>query len=67
MVHSGADERVSESMFLMFFFPECVAKGSRVLSWGSGGCGLFAGRCVSRVSNLIVALSMGIVRKGDVV
>ena len=25
-------------------FPECVAKSSGCLSWGSGGGGLFAGR-----------------------
>jgi hypothetical protein len=25
-------------------FPECIAKGSCFLSWGSGGGGLFAGR-----------------------
>ena len=29
---------------LVYVFPECVAKGSCFLSWGSGGGGLFAGR-----------------------
>ena len=28
----------------MFFFPECVAKGSR-LTWESEGRAVFAGRC----------------------
>ena len=28
-----------------FFFPECVAKGSRLTLWGSGGRALFAKRC----------------------
>ena len=46
-------------------FPECVAKGSCFLSWGSGGGGLFARRFVF-FSNRVVPLPMGKVRKGDV-
>jgi hypothetical protein len=38
----------SFSVFLRFFiffdFPECIAKGSCFLSWGSVSGGLFAGR-----------------------
>ena len=48
------------------YVPECVAKGSCFLSWGSGGGGLFARRFGSFFSNRVVALSMGKVKKGHV-
>ena len=38
------------SFFYFLFFPECVAKGSR-LTWESEGRAVFAGRCF-RVRNL---------------
>ena len=34
------------ALHLLYSFPECVAKGSRLTLWGSGGRALFATRCV---------------------
>ena len=62
---ASAHKQTKQSMCIACIFPECVAKGSCFLSWGSDCGGLFARRFVFFPTR-VVLLSMGKVRKGDV-